>query len=627
LDVEKKLAETRAEKLDVEKKLIETHAEKSDIEKKLAKTHAEKLDAEKKLAETHAEKLDVEKKLAETRAEKSDVEKKLEPLERELDRLNALLIMAQQLARRASKFPFSIYFRTKRKYRIILRSLRSGWVSATRSSGTADAQAPLIARRAPLDLRAPPIGNPALADLPPSSIQNTSPPGLATQTEPHPGGFKAESLTHLRVMKPPEFVKTDDLHYGDEPLLSAPAIHDAMRKQEKSTTRRRVILSFSHDHYAAVAGGTQLCVGIEEQEARANDFDYLHVHPLAPLQSLAPDSVADLPFLRLTLNGDVQGICTYNALRDATVQLRETGIEQFVIIHHLLGHAIESVSEIIQATGRRQCWFWLHDFFSICVSPHLLRNGVSFCGAPRSNSAGCGICAFGAAREPHQKRISSFFEENDVHIIAPSAFIADLWRDKARLRHATLSVKPHVEIEWMAAQSGAKPLNRPARVAFIGVPTLHKGWPHFRRLVEKYRQDNDYDFLYFGVHPVDLDIPHFSVNVSKDNKSAMTDALREAGVDIVLHISPTPESFSFTTLEALASGAFVVTNASSGNTARLIARMGRGLVLDHESDIDVAFDRGDILMLAMKAQEKRTIETSKVTFSQMTIPFLRLESE
>jgi FkbM family methyltransferase len=629
--IEQKLAQTDAEKQAVEQKLAQTSVEKRAIEQKLAQTSVEKRAIEQKLAQTSVEKRAIEQKLAQTDAEKQAVEQKcnreLAAQQGEINRLNTLFIMAQRLARRAGKFPFSIYFRWKRKYRIILKSLRSGTVLIAEGPALpAPAPSPETAASV-AEVEAAPGTEPQPGSFKAESLARETAASVAEAeaapgTEPHPGGFKAESLARLSMLTPREVVKVADLHYGDEPLLSATAICDALAEQAKSTNSRRVILSFSHDHYATIAGGTQLCVGIEEREARADRFAYLHIHPLAHLASLAPVSVADLPFLRLTMNGAILGICSYIALRDAAKRLREDGTEQFVVIHHLLGHATESISEIIKATGRRHCWFWLHDFFTVCVSPHLLRNNVSFCGAPKSDSAGCGICAFGAAREPHQQRIASFFQENDVHLIAPSDFVADLWRKRAGLRYAALTINPHVRIEWTTTQSGEEPVARPARVAFIGMPVLHKGWPHFHRVVEKYRQDKNYDFLYFGVHPVDLNVPHFVVNVSKDNRSGMIDALREAGVDIVLHISPTPETFSFTTHEALAAGAFVVTNASSGNTARTITRTGRGLVLERESDIDVAFSSGEVLRLAKKAQELRVTEKSKVIFSKMTIPLL-----
>jgi hypothetical protein len=585
-------AQTRA----LERKLAAAGVENSAVERRLAEAGVEKSTVERKLAEVSVEKSSAKHRLESLTGRLGVLQSELDRQRSEVDRLNSLFFMAQRLARRAGKFPFSIYFRGKKKYRAILKSLRTETVLA--------------------------VALPTLSDKPTASAAVAE----AAPQEPHPGGFKAESLAHLHSMIPPEIVKAQDLRYGDEPLVSAAAIHEALAEKTKDTNRRGLILSFSHDDYATIRGGTQLCVGIEEREARAEGFDYLHVHPLANLQFLAPANVADLPFLRLTLNGSVLGICSYLTLRDAAKQFRENGVAQFVVIHHLLNHAIEPVSEIIQATGRRRCWFWLHDFFTICTNPHLLRNGMSFCGAPRSDSAGCGICAFGVARKAHQKRISTFFEETEIYLIAPSEFVADLWRDRAGLRYASLTIKPHLELEWTTVQSNAKTANRPVRVAFIGAPSLHKGWPYFRKLAEEYRQDENYDFLYFGVHSVDLSVPRFYVNVTNDNQGGMIDALREAGVDIVLHVSPTPETFSFTTSEALASGAFVVTNAGSGNTARTVAQTGRGLVLDHEMDVDAAFARGDVLRLGKKARELRVAERSKVTYSKMTIPFLVAES-
>ena len=445
------------------------------------------------------------------------------------------------------------------------------------------------------------------------------------ENEPHPAGFKAESLSQLKPLIPRETITAGEIRFGEETTLTAEAISRAVGNIAEKSAWRGVILSFSHDHYTTTVGGTQLCIGIEEREGRAEGFVYLHAHPLACLQSLAPDNVADVTFLRLTLNGEVLGICSYVALRDAVARLREEGKNQHVVIHHLLGHSVEAIHRIIDLSGRRRAWVWLHDFFALCVSPHLLRNGVSFCNAPKLELPACCICAYGTARREHLRQIRSLFAANELPIIAPSKFVADFWRDKADLPFADVYVAPHVEQEWTPQVADLTPTSRPARVAFIGAPALHKGWPHFSKLVNKYRHDKNYDFVYFGVHKVDLDIPHFSVSVSKDNRTAMIDALRGVGVDIVLHIAPAPETFSFTTHEAMASGAYVITNAGSGNTALVIAETGRGLVLEHENDIYTAFASGDILRLAQEARARRSTECCRTVFSRLTISFLIAE--
>lgn len=515
----------------------------------------------------------------------------LDEMKTEVIRLRTLAELGMIISRRAERFPFSIYFRTKRKYRRILRTLRGA------STGAVPSEIDSL------------LGNAA-------HHENRS----SSESDRHPGGYKAELLRQLEPLILPETIA--ELSAGDGPILSADAIFKAVREAAEGVICRGIILSFSHDHYATIAGGTQLCVKIEEQEGRSEGYVYLHAHPRPYLQSMVPASVSDQNFLRLTLNGKILGICSYSSLHSAVNSLRESGNRQYVVVHHLLGHSSEWISNIISATGRRRGWFWLHDFFTLCVSPHLLRNGISFCSASSLASSGCSICSYREARVEHQKQIKSLFEENRLTVIAPSQFVADLWNEKAELPFADFSIVPHVKLEWVPGERRLEHRSVRTRVAFIGYPSFHKGWPHFVDLVNKYRDDKKYDFFYFGVHKPDIGIRCFSVDVSNGNRTEMIKALREAEVDIVLHISPTPETFSFTTHESIASGAYVVTNAGAGNTARVIVETGRGLVLEHENDIYPAFAEGKIIQLAQESRMRRSTELCEVTFSRFTIPFL-----
>jgi hypothetical protein len=466
--------------------------------------------------------------------------------------------------------------------------------------------------------------------LPPPEItvEAKSPPSEVTvEAKPHPGGYKAESLMQLQPLIPPKAVSIEGLSDGEEPILTVGIITGAVIKLTEGVTNHGVILSFSHDHYATIAGGTQLCVGIEEREGAAEGYVYLHAHPRPYLQSLAPSNVEDLIFLRLTLNGVILGICSYATLQEAAKLLHENGKKQYVVIHHLLGHSVECVSNIIAATGQRRGWLWLHDFFTLCASPHLLRNGISFCSAPKVESAACGICSYGTARLTHLQQMRGLFESNKLSVIAPSNFVADLWRERSGLPFAGLSIVPHLELEWVSQPQQSSQSDERIRVAFIGQQSLSKGWPHFVKLVNELRDNENYEFIYFGVHEPNLGIRCCSVSVSNNNRTEMIEALRAVGIDVVLHISPTPETFSFTTHEAIASGAYVVTNSGSGNTACVIGETGRGLVLEHENDIYAAFAEGEIIRLGKQARARRMTEFSKVIFSQFTIPFLIAETD
>jgi hypothetical protein len=70
-----------------------------------------------------------------------------------------------------------------------------------------------------------------------------------------------------------------------------------------------------------------------------------------------------------------------------------------------------------------------------------------------------------------------------------------------------------------------------------------------------------------------------AAGADRHDRSGMITALAEHGIDLVLVLSPRPETFSYIAHEAFAAGADVVTLACSGNVADAVRAEGRGVVL------------------------------------------------
>jgi hypothetical protein len=60
----------------------------------------------------------------------------------------------------------------------------------------------------------------------------------------------------------------------------------------------------------------------------------------------------------------------------------------------------------------------------------------------------------------------------------------------------------------------------------------------------------------------------------------MTRVIRDIDVDFIVHIAPSPETFSFTAFESLAAGAYLVTGRQSGNVAAIVRETGRGVIFE-----------------------------------------------
>ena len=180
-------------------------------------------------------------------------------------------------------------------------------------------------------------------------------------------------------------------------------------------------------------------------------------------------------------------------------------------------------------------------------------------------------------------------------------------------------------LDWAPrAEAGqGAPSSAPVTVGFAGVPSAHKGWPRFQHLFRRFSADPACRFVYFGIGPVHIaGLTHIPVHVSAEAPDAMIRAMQAKGVDLVLHWTRWPETFSFSTYETLAAGAFVLTNPLSGNVAAMVEETGRGAVLRDADDLDRAFGDGRVMALAAQARALRQSHDARHALGDMTLAVL-----
>lgn len=370
-------------------------------------------------------------------------------------------------------------------------------------------------------------------------------------------------------------------------------------------THSGIIVSVSNDNYRRVTGGVQLCIEHEEVQAKTNGFTYLQIHPWHALPRLGhiceePDTI-----INLVINGNDLGCSRMSTLISVVHGFDEARIE--IVIHHMLGHLPEQITELIQASRRESCLFWLHDFFSICPSYTLQRNKLSYCGAPAVDSNSCELCVFGKERVSHSLRMESFFRSNHIKIISPSEVTAKFWLSKSNLIFESLVVIPHVSLKFLPRASISKIVNpEPIRIAYLGAPVRHKGWTVFADLVAEFAE-SDYQFIVMSQKSPEIDfVDWINVTVTANEPNAMSESVSNNQVDLVLHWPTWPETFSFTTFEALAGAAYVITNPGSGNVAAAVQETGRGIILDDEEALFEFFRSNAARKLAEGRREENS---------------------
>lgn len=395
----------------------------------------------------------------------------------------------------------------------------------------------------------------------------------------------------------------------------------------QAISAKGLVLSFGHDNYKTVPGGIQLCIAREEQAVTKSGHRYLNIRPYQPLPRLAHYEDHPNPWLELTLNGKAIGSVRSDDLTTAVACWTTAESAPAIVIHHLLGHNPENVSALIQAAGAQRCYFWLHDFFTLCTSYTLQRNDIKFCSAPELSSNSCSLCVYGEERLPHLERLKHLFEEFDFVILSPSDVTLKFWTDRTILRSIQTKVVPHMELHWtVSSEPGKVASTNVVNVGFLGTLAPHKGWAVFEHLAADQTLMSKFRFYALTASKsVPPSMTHVPVKASGDSFDAMSIAVARNEIDVVIHWPTWPETFSLTTHEALLGGAFVITNSISGNVAAAVSKLERGVVLNSEMELVDFFRRGDVEELVQASRRSRRRFQATATLSEMTTPFLLKE--
>jgi hypothetical protein len=404
------------------------------------------------------------------------------------------------------------------------------------------------------------------------------------------------------------------IHWGGAADTSTPLpLDELLRVLDDKTGREGTVLSVSHDDYKANFGGIQRLVNDEQVAFVRAGWTYLHCSPAAPLPIMAAPADPENFRLRLRANGDFVGVVTAHDLCRWLSRTHDRLGRVAFIIHHFLGHVPEHLALFASVLSVRPI-VWVHDFFTICPSYALMRNDITYCGAPPLGSQSCAICTYGEDRNTQSPRIVKFFADTRPTVLAPSDSTLEIWQRRSQLLHHDIHVVPLARV--ITARSDAQAASveeygdRPLRVAHIGHRSLFKGWTVFEELALSLAKDERYAFYQFGVDngvPPPGCIRPVQVRVTGDSKEAMIEALVERGIDLVISWSLWPETFCFAIHEAIASGAYIVANGQSGNVWPAVAKNapGRGYCVQNEAQLQDLFVSGEIVRLVRGRQKLR----------------------
>jgi FkbM family methyltransferase len=325
------------------------------------------------------------------------------------------------------------------------------------------------------------------------------------------------------------------------------------------------IISVSQDDYVIATGGVQNVISDECAEFRRRGVPYLHLCPARPLRRLAQVTDSEEFTFAVRLNGDALGRLSAAALAQLLSKLKAASHPVGWVIHHLMGHSPEVLRALIDVQSSAPPLFWVHDFFAACESYALMRNDLAFCGGPSPTSAACRVCIHGERRINHRARIAELIQGISPEIVAPSQSAIEIWIRTTGVSSLPVHIVPPARLRAVGSVRRSATRKR-VRVAYVGAQVSHKGWGTFSKLTEAFQDDDRYEFYQLGEAGTVLQrVRHIPVRVSGEHRDAMIQALAFHNIDAVVSWSMWPETFCFTTHEAIASGTFLVYRRHQGH--------------------------------------------------------------
>lgn len=341
--------------------------------------------------------------------------------------------------------------------------------------------------------------------------------------------------------------------------------------------------------YIIDSSGTSKVVKAHEDVFKAHGIGYVVIFPISRSRGEGAGwHCTTTGCYALVVDGQLISIMTANEVLNSLLQLQEQGKNCIgVLIHHIIRNDIAEVQRMLEKIQNVPVVYYLHDFYTCCVNPNMLKNDVESC---VDGGVSCEGCSYAEKRKKHLATISRFFGtfENRISFVAPSEYVKNRWSVYHPEYADKVIVIPHQKS--LGAYPGNKePIfdSEPMRIGFVGTQTHAKGWDIFKRTVARLQKAGcDYEYYYFGHGQEQLPgVTNVPVEIAKMGKDAMTKAIQEKRISAVFLVCVWGETYSYTMYESHAANSYILTMAQSGNIAYTVNKENWGAVFETEDEL------------------------------------------
>lgn len=341
--------------------------------------------------------------------------------------------------------------------------------------------------------------------------------------------------------------------------------------------------------YIIDSSGTSKVVKAHEDIFTANGIGYVVAFPISRSRGEGAEwHCKTTGCYGLAIDGQFAGVWTAEEVLNILLKLNQQGKNCIgVLIHHLIRNDIKDVEWMVDKIQNVSVIFYLHDFYTCCVNPNLMKNDKESC---IERDISCDGCGYLAKNEDHIARIRKFIKhfEDRITFVAPAEYTKDHWLQfYPEYKHKAIVISHQKSIGVYTGNKEKTEDNVPLRMGFVGAQKQIKGWYIFKKAVaEVQKRHCNYELYYFGNGEEQLPgVKNVTVDIATQGKDAMIKALQEKRISAVFLVCVWGETYSYTTYESHAANCYIFAMKSGGNIPYTVEKNHWGHVYSNEKEL------------------------------------------
>lgn len=283
--------------------------------------------------------------------------------------------------------------------------------------------------------------------------------------------------------------------------------------------------------YIIDSSGTSKVVKAHEDIFCANGIGYVAIFPISRSRGEGANwHCTTTGCYGFTVDGEFVGVMTAKEVLNSLLEFDKAGKNCIgILVHHIIRNNIDEVKWILEKIEGVPVVYYLHDFYTCCINPNLMKNDSQSC---INRDIPCEGCCYLEKKEEHLEKVHPFLRafENRITFVAPAEYTKEHWiAFYPEYADKTIVISHQKAIGEYFGNKEAVLNDEPLRLGFVGAQKQIKGWEIFKKVVAAAADEGcNYDFYYFGNGSEKIDgVTAINVDIATQGKDAMIKNLKE----------------------------------------------------------------------------------------------------